>query len=260
MVTRAGPRRAAAEWRPGRQPRAARRSTIAQVSTRSETIEPGLEAHVALPPAGCGPGIVLLQEIFGVNDYVKDAAHRLAELGYVALAPDLYWRTEPGLALGPDDLRRACGASQRLDAELAVQDAITALAVLRDLPEVTDRRAGVLGFCLGGTLAWQVAALGDPDAAICYHGSGIPDALDAAGAIACAVLLHFGGADAYIPRKQVDAVAALAAGRDGIQCRVQEGAEHAFDNALSPAFSNPPAAARAWELTSAFLRRALPLA
>jgi carboxymethylenebutenolidase len=203
---------------------------------------------------------VLLQEIFGVNDYVQDAARRLAELGYVVLAPDLYWRTEPGLTLGPDDMQRAFGAASKLDHEAAVRDAIATLAALRDLPEVDGGRAGVLGFCLGGTLAWQTAALGDPDVAVCYYGSGIPDALDAAQQIDCPLLLHFGGSDRFIAREQVDAVDAMAAEHDAIECHVQEDAGHAFDNSFNPMFSNPSAAAAAWELTSAFLARTLPIA
>jgi carboxymethylenebutenolidase len=225
--------------------------------TRTATIEPGFDAHLALPAAGGGPGLVLLQEIFGVNAYVKDAARRLAELGYVVLAPDLYWRTEPGLELAPTEMQRAFGAMQKLDRDAAVGDAIATLAALRGMPEVTGD-AGVLGFCLGGTLAWQVAAQGDPAVAVCYYGSGIPAALDAASAIACPVLLHFGGADQYLPREQVDAVAAMAAAHDGFECHVHEGAGHAFDNSFAPQFTNPPAAAAAWELTAAFLARELP--
>lgn len=231
------------------------------MSTRSETIEPGFEAHVALPDSGSGPGILLLQEIFGINDYIEDAARRLAELGYVVLAPDLYWRTEPGLKLGAGDMQRAFGASRKIDHDAAVGDAIAALAHLRGV--VTSAggaggRAGVLGFCLGGTLAWQVAAQGDPDVAVCYYGSGIPDALDAAASIDCPVLLHFGGADQFIAREQVDAVAAMAAEHDAFECHVHEGAGHAFDNSFAPQFSNPPAAAAAWDVTAAFLARTLP--
>jgi carboxymethylenebutenolidase len=220
------------------------------------TIAPGFDAHLALPQSSGGPGLVLLQEIFGVNEYVRDAARRLSELGYVVLAPDLYWRTEPGLELGPDDLQRAFGAAQKLDPEAAVGDALAALAALRELPAVTGG-AGVLGFCLGGTLAWGAAAHGDPDVAVCYYGSGIPGALDAASRIDCPVLLHFGGTDPYIPREQVDAVAAAADER-GFECHVHEGAGHAFDNSFSPQFSDPPAAAAAWELTVEFLARTLP--
>src|SRR5436190_17321484 len=172
------------------------------MTTRTETVQPGFDAYVALPARGSGPGIVLLQEIFGVNDYVKDAARRLAELGYVVLAPELYWRTEPGLTLGAGEMQRAFGAMQKLDMDAAVDDAISALATLRGLPEVDGMPAGVLGFCLGGTLAWQVAAHGDPATAVCYYGSGIPAALGVADAIDCPLLLHFGGADPYLPREQ----------------------------------------------------------
>lgn len=238
------------------------------MTTRTETIhttDGDFSAHVALPAAGEGPGIVLLQEIFGVNDYIKDAARRLAELGYVALAPELYWRVEPGVALGhgDDDMQRAFGIAKRLDQAVAAQDAIAALAALRALPEVAGSggggRAGVLGFCLGGTLAWQVAAHGDPDAAVCYYGSGIPEALGDAATITCPVLVHYGGADPFIPREQIEAVGATAAGHDAIEFHIHEGAGHAFDNTFSERFHNPQAAAAAWELTSAFLARTLPI-
>jgi carboxymethylenebutenolidase len=229
------------------------------MTTRRHTIKPGFEAHVALPASGSGPGLVLLQEIFGVNDYVEDAARRLAELGYVVIAPDLYWRIEPGLRLGAGEMERAFAAAQKLVHNTAVHDAIAALAALRDLPEVVEGRAGVLGFCLGGTLAWQVASNGDPDTAVCYYGSGISGFLEDADEIACPVLLHFGGDDPYIPRAGIDAVAAMAAGHDAIECHIQEGAGHAFDNSFAPQFTNPPAAAAAWELTSAFLARTLPV-
>lgn len=148
---------------------------------------------------------------------------------------------------------------QELDLEAALADSIAALGVLRELPEVTgaESRAGVLGFCLGGSLAYQVAVHAEPDAAVCYYGSAIPDALDAAADIACPTLLHFGGDDPYIPRERAEAVAAMAAQRDAVECHVHDGAGHAFDNSFAPAFHDPRAAARAWELTSAFLARTL---
>ncbi len=134
------------------------------ISARSEriTIAQGeLAAHVALPASGSGPGMLLLHEIFGLNVYVRDSAQRLAELGYVVLAPDLYWRTQPGLELDHDDagLEAGMAAAQKLDVGVAVGDAVAALDVLRSMPEVRDRRAGVIGFCLGGTLAYGVDRL-----------------------------------------------------------------------------------------------------
>jgi carboxymethylenebutenolidase len=228
------------------------------VSTRNETIEPGFEAHVALPASGNGPGVLLIQEIFGVGEYIKDAARRLSELGYVVLAPDLYWRIEPGLVFGAGDMERAFATVENLDREAAVQDAVAALAHLRDLPEVTGGHAGVLGFCLGGNIAWLVAAYSDPEVAVCYYGSLIAGMLDVAEKIECPVLLHFGGSDPYIPREDRDAVAAVAAAHEGFECHVQEDAGHAFDNNFAPQFTNPAAAAAAWELTSEFLARTLP--
>jgi carboxymethylenebutenolidase len=231
--------------------------------TRTEEIETGdgpMGAYVALPASGSGPGMLLIHEIFGVNDSVRDAAQRLAGAGYVALAPDLFWRTQPGLDLPNDDagMKAGMAAAQELDGELARADALAALAALRELPEVPAGRAGVLGFCFGGSMAWQVAAHGDPDVAVAYYGSAIPGALDLADRVTCPVLMHWGGADPFIPREQVDAVAAMAAGHERIDCHVHEGAGHAFDNHHAPAFHHPQAKAAAWELTTAFLARELP--
>jgi carboxymethylenebutenolidase len=233
---------------------------ISAHSERIRTPDGELAAHVALPAAGHGPGIVLLHEIYGLNDYVRDSAQRLAELGYVVLAPDLYWRTQPGLELNHDDAGTEAGmeAAQKLDGDAAVVDALAALAALRAMPAVTDRRAGVLGFCLGGTLAYRAAVAGDPDVAVVYYGSGVPDALDAADQITCPMIMHWGGADPFIARERVDAVAAMAAGHDTIECHVHEGAGHAFDNHRSPRFHVPAARAAAWRLTAAFLARELP--
>ena len=227
---------------------------------RVRTSDGELDAHVVLPEAGSGPGIVVLQEIFGVGDYIKESAERLAGLRYVALAPDLYWRIEPGIALAHDEdgLGQAFQTMQKLDYDLAVRDSIDALNTLRGLPEVSGGKAGVLGFCLGGNLAFRVAVQGDPDVAVCYYGSGIADMLDQGEAISCPVLFHFGGQDPYIPREQVDAVCAFAESHSGMECRVQEDAGHAFDNHEAPMFHQPEAAARAWELTREFLARTFP--
>jgi hypothetical protein len=131
-------------------------------NSRSETIPAAdggtFEGYLSLPESGSGPGLVLLQEIFGVNEYIKQRADTLAELGYTVLAPDLYWRIEPGIALPQDQegLEKAFGYMQRLDRPKAALDAAASLTQLRRLPE-TGRRAGVVGFCLGGRLGYQVA-------------------------------------------------------------------------------------------------------
>ena len=133
--------------------------------------------YLAIPESGSGPGMVVAQEIFGVTDYIKDVCARLSELGYVALAPDLYSRIDGESLIDErteNALPRAFGAMQKLDFPQAAGDAADALGHLRELPEVPDGRAGIIGFCLGGGIAYFVAADSDPDVAVMYYGSAIP--------------------------------------------------------------------------------------
>lgn len=231
-------------------------------ATLTETITTGdgsaMGAHLALPASGTGPGIVVLQEIFGVNDYLRAACARLAGLGVVAMAPDLYHRVEPGLDIPhtEEGVQRAMAVAQGLDHGRAVADALDALDQLRARPEVTGR-AGAFGFCLGGSLAYEMAVAGEPDAAVCYYGSTIPDRLDVAPRIACPVLLHFGGADPFIPLERSERVAAAADQHAHFEVHIHEGAGHAFDNHDAPMFHQPEPAARAWDITRAFLERTL---
>jgi carboxymethylenebutenolidase len=216
-------------------------------------------AYLALPESGSGPGMLVLMEIFGVGAYIREAADRVAALGYVALAPDLYRRTRPGAEFAHDEqtLPQALQAGGELDARGAVEDAVTALEHLRSLSEVTGP-VGVLGFCLGGTLAYGVAQDADPATAVAYYGSQIPEMLDGAAQIACPVLFQFGGEDPYIPREQAELVAAAADARADWECHVHEDGGHAFDNWDAPMFSRPEPAKRAWAQTVDFLSRTLP--
>jgi carboxymethylenebutenolidase len=217
-----------------------------------------MKAHLSLPESGSGPGVVVLMEIYGVGTYIRRATERLADLGYVALAPDLYRRIDPGLEIDHDEagLKLALDKVGELDVQGAVQDAYVALEHLRTLPEIEGPIA-VLGFCLGGTLAYHLAAHYDPAAAVCYYGSGIAGALDLADQIECPVLFHFGAEDRFIPVKDAERVAAAAEQRGDWECAIQPDGGHAFDNHDAPMFSRPEAAARAWELTSDFLARTL---
>lgn len=218
-----------------------------------------MAAHVCLPQSGSGPGLLVLMEIFGVGTYIRRACERLAELGYVAMAPDLYRRTAPGLELGHDEagLEQAMAAVSKLDIPGAIADSAYALHHLGDLPEVAGHEVGVLGFCLGGTLAYHVAAVAQPATAVAYYGSGIAESLSAADQIECPVLFHFGAQDGYIPLADAERVAAVAAQREGWECAIQPDGGHAFDNHDSEMFWRPEPAARAWELTKGFLARTL---
>jgi carboxymethylenebutenolidase len=233
------------------------------IATRTEVISMPdggqMGAYVAIPECGSGPGVLVLMEIFGVGTYIRGATDRLAEHGYAALAPDLYRRTRPGAQFGrgPEGLREAGAAVAELDVPGAIEDAIVALGSLRALPEVTGG-AGVLGFCLGGTLAFGVAIAADPDALVAYYGSGIPEMIGDADAVSCPALFHFGALDQYIPLDQSQRVAEAAASRPGWQVEIQPDGGHAFDNSDNPIFHQPAPAARAWQLTRGFLARTLP--
>jgi carboxymethylenebutenolidase len=237
----------------------------AMAQIREERIQAGdgheFAGYLSIPDSGTGPGMIVVQEIFGLTDYIKGVCTRLSDLGYVALAPALYSRIAPDLDLDerqPDALPQAFGMMQRLDVPQAVRDAAAALARLRTLPEVSDGRAGIIGFCLGGGIAYFVAADSDPDVAVCYYGSAIPDALNMAENVRCPVLFEFGDADGYISAEQRDAVKAAFDGRPHTEFHLHSGANHAFDNHNADMFHHPEAAKRAWEETSAFLGREFP--
>jgi carboxymethylenebutenolidase len=233
------------------------------IAARTETIPMpdggNMDAYVAIPESGAGPSVLVLMEIFGIGTYIRGATDRLAEHGYVALAPDLYRRTRPGVQFGTgsEALQEAFAAAGELDAPGAIEDAIVALGALRALPEVRGG-TGVLGFCLGGTLAFGVAVGAHPDALVAYYGSGVPEMLLDAAAVTCPALFHFGAQDPYIPLDQSQRVAEAAASRPDWHVEIQPDGGHAFDNWDNPMFHQPVPAARAWELTRDFLARTLP--
>ncbi|MGI9602331.1 MAG: dienelactone hydrolase family protein [Acidimicrobiales bacterium] len=236
------------------------------VSTRTETVptESGSFAgHVALPPSGSGPGLLVLQEIFGVNTYIRSVCERVAEMGYVALAPDMFWRQEPGFVVEPDQgeegMQSAFAKMGGFDWGAGAADLAAAFDHLQGLPECTGP-AGVMGFCFGGTLTFHAAADLDPACAVSYYGSGVADALDAkADAVTCPILFHFGDDDPFLPYENVERVAARFENAPNVTVEVQAGAGHAFDNNVNPMFSNPTAAANAWSITAEHLARHLPV-
>src|ERR1041384_6336142 len=140
----------------------------------------GFAAYLAVPASGTGPGIVLVQETFGVNDVMRNIADHYARLGFVVLCPDLFWRQEPGIQLTDKTeagWKRAFELYQGLDEAKAVEDAASAMKILRAHPACTGK-VGAVGFCLGGKLAYLIATRFDPDASVGYYGVGIENALD----------------------------------------------------------------------------------
>jgi carboxymethylenebutenolidase len=228
-----------------------------QVHVRTDDGE--MPAHLWVPPSGKGPGLVLLQEIFGVSDYIAQRGADLAAAGYVVLAPELYWRLGGEQLQEPEEdaVGAAMSRAQRLDWQTTVGDAVATLVALRGRPEVRGG-IGVIGFCLGGGLAFHLAALEDPDVLVSYYGSSIPGSLDLAPQVTAPSLHHFGLADDYIDADTVEQVrSAVTANGGDVVFETYPGANHAFDN-WDLFLYDAEASALAWRRTLDFLAQRLP--
>ena len=222
-----------------------------------DTEDGPMPAQLWRPAAGIGPGVVLVHEIFGLSDYIQARGRDLAALGYVVCAPDVYWRLDDReIDESRDDaLQRAMAVVQRVDWPAAVRDLQAALSHVRGMIEV-EGGVGLLGFCFGGGLAFNVAAVDDVDVLVSYYGSSLGNLLELAGDVQAPSLHHFGLADAFIPAETIADIQA-AVTEHGAQFGTYEGANHAFDNP-NPAFYHAEASTRAWGITTRFLNRHLP--
>lgn len=197
-------------------------------------------AYLALPKAEKSNGaiIIVLQEIFGVNHAIRTVCDDFAKLGYTACAPDMFWRIKPYLDLDYDENDREIGMScyQQFDICLAIQDIGSTLQELKKRKDAEHSKVIVLGFSLGGKLAYLTAANHPVDAAISYYGTGLHDVLDDAKNIHCPIQFHFGGDDANISAKRVEALRNAFKNNTTTEIYVYPDAEHAFANPDRPSF------------------------
>ena len=211
------------------------------------------DAYLVLPPAGRGPGLVLFQEIFGVNPHIRTVAEQFAWDGFVVLAPDVFWAQQPRVELGYDgpDWQRAVALKQAADPKALFCDAHDSVRALRARPEVAGGKVGACGYCMGGWLAFHAAARGGVDAAVAYYGGGIQNDLGEASRITCPVMFHYGDQDQSIPKTAVDQVRAAMKGKDA-PIHVYPGAGHGFNCWARDAY-HPASAALAHGRTLEFL-------
>jgi len=159
-------------------------------------------AYLASPASGRGPGLVVIQEIFGVNSVMRKIADEFAARGYFALAPDLFWRLEPGVQLSDQsdaEWKRAFDLMGRFDQDAGVRDIQTSITYLRHSVAGCTGKVGAVGYCLGGLLAFLTATRTDCDAAVGYYGVNIQEKLSEAAKIRKPVMLHITGKDEYVP-------------------------------------------------------------
>ena len=220
----------------------------------------GFDAFLATPPSGNGPGLLLLQEIFGVNAHIRGVAEQYALAGFTVIAPDLFWRQATRVELGyvGDERERAMALMRTVNRDDALADMQASVAALRALP-ACGGKVGAIGYCMGGRLAFAAAALCGVDAAVAYYGGGIATQLDLAPRIRCPLQFHHAGRDHAIPADAVAAIrAAMAASpaADVAEFHDYADAEHGF-NCWERASYHAPSSARAHARTLELFARTL---
>lgn len=201
----------------------------------------GMGGYLARPDDDQVRGAVIVwMEVFGVNSHIQDVTERVAAEGYVALAPDFFHRTGPGIELGYDEAGMNEGISHmmQLKADQMIADAQSALTYLRGRGDVQGDKIGVMGFCIGGHMTYLTACETDVVAAASFYGGGIAAPEGPGGAastvsrtagISCPILCLYGAKDAHIPLDQVDQVrSALNAAGTQAEVLVYDDADHGF--------------------------------
>lgn len=233
---------------------------LAPMSERIDVPTPdgALPARMWRPAGGSGPGLLVLQEIFGVSEYIQRRAADLAGLGYVVLVPELFHRVGISeVPNGPTMLEVALEVTGRVDWDTAVDDALAALRHLRTTEGVVGG-VGVVGFCYGGGLGYAVVAREPADVLVSYYGSALPHLVGAVPSVSTPSLHHFGEADSYIPMEEVTRIRdSVGTGGGPVEFHTYPGADHAFDNDDFVTYDRE-ASERAWAVTTDYLARALP--
>jgi carboxymethylenebutenolidase len=232
------------------------------LKTEQVTVKLGMDsyqAYLAAPEEGSHPGIVVLQEIFGVNEHIRAVTEKLASEGYACLAPDLFWRQQPGFTSGysPEEIEAGRKLRAQVELDRLVGDLSASFQTLRNRPECGGNKVGVIGFCFGGLVTYLCAARLDPACAVSYYGGGIANHLNHFYGIRKPILFHFGGKDASIPMEQVEQIRQTA-GQSKVEWElyVYPVAGHGFNCDLRKDF-HPPSAREAWFRTLAFFQRHL---
>ncbi|MFD2857992.1 dienelactone hydrolase family protein [Seohaeicola zhoushanensis] len=201
-------------------------------------------AYLARPAKGSGPGLVLLQEIFGVTSDIQAMADMFAEEGYVVAAPDIFWRTEPRLNLRHEgeDMQRAIRLGQGLDDAQAIADIGDVVAALKAM-EFCKGGIGVLGHCMGARLAVGAALAGHVDCAAAYYPVGLKRVLKDGDVLPVPTVIHVGTEDLYMGADEVAGLLKRFQDNHEIEIYSYPGAGHAFANRAGTLTSSRP---RTW--------------
>jgi carboxymethylenebutenolidase len=186
--------------------------------------------YLAKPASGSGPGIVVIQEIFGVNQVMRGITDGLAKQGYLALCPDLFWRQEPGIQITDKteaEWQRAFQLFNGFNVDLGVEDLKATLDALRKTTGCSGK-VGTVGYCLGGKLAFLMATRSSADCNVSYYGVGLDGILGEASKISKPTMLHIAENDKFVPPEAQKKVKDGLAGNQHVTIHSYPGMDHAF--------------------------------
>lgn len=189
-----------------------------------------MSAYVARPGRSPAPAVVVIQEIFGVNQVMRDVTDGLAAQGYLAVCPDLFWRIEPGIDITDQseaEWKKAFELFNAFDVDKGVQDIAATIADIR-ADSTCNGKVGAVGFCLGGQLAYLTATRTDADASVSYYGVGIENRLGEAGKITRPLLMHIAEEDQFVPKEAQAQIASALKGHPQVAIHSYPGRDHAF--------------------------------
>jgi carboxymethylenebutenolidase len=215
-------------------------------------------AYMARPVARPAPAVVVLHEVFGVNADIRKTCDELAEQGFLAIAPDLFWRQEPCVDLSvtsEPDWQHGLRLYQAYDRDAGVEDIRDTVAAAAELPDCIGKVA-VLGYCLGGLMTFLTAVRQEVDAAVAYHGGDTENYLDEVGGLDAPLLMHLGEEDEFISKPAQAKIKAALTGKPNVTIYSYPGQRHAFSR-HNGAHYNAVAAALANGRTREFLKREL---
>ena len=194
------------------------------------TPDGAFSAYVARPKADKAPAVVVIQEIFGVNQVMRDVTDGLASQGYLAVCPDLFWRIEPGIDItdkSEAEWKRAFELFNAFDVDQGVKDIQRTITAIRGEAQCNGK-VGAVGFCLGGLLAFLTATRTDVDAAASYYGVGIENRTAEAEKLAEPLLMHIAEEDQFVPKEAQAAILRDLKNHPQVEIHTYPGRDHAF--------------------------------
>lgn len=201
-----------------------------QDDLKIKTFDGTFTAYIATPVTTPAPVVIVIQEIFGVNSGIRQIADDLAKQGFIAVCPDLFWRSEPGLQLSDHketDWKKGLDLYNRYDFDAGVKDIAATIAIARKLPGSTGRVA-VMGFCFGGLMTFLAAARVDLDAAVEYYGAQTQSYVSEGKNIKRPFLMHLAGEDKFMDKEAQATIIKELADNPYIKIHIYPGRNHAF--------------------------------